>query len=400
MGWLDRFRKRPARADPNSSSPVYPSSNLPSDLERSFQDTPAVQRYRASRASTLDLPRAAPVPPAKGQRLLLGLIGLGVLLLVGVLVAGLAASSRHAARLTVAGQAQVQAERLAQAALASEAVPAALAGLKDSLAALKRHVGELREEPAAPVADLGGLLPNGLAEVLAPVEPLLGRVDKQAGVLLAQQAGAARAQDAARNVGRTGSELVLLAEALSVSRVQAGAPPQEVSTLGSVLALAQQISRSALEVAAGAAPQDTARRGAQDLETLRTALKQLADLDAARPAARRDPNLEDKIAGLVAKAEEVGSQFGALAGSAAALGATREARRQLLVDVEPLRRALEAVRQRIDDVGGFGHLHLGLLLAALVLALAGGVGLCCRDANPAFVHHAYRHDPEPKLAPC
>ena len=72
MGWLDRFRKRPAQADPTSSS-VYASSGLPSDIERSFQDTPAVQRYRASRPATLDLPRAAPAAPVKGQRVLLGL---------------------------------------------------------------------------------------------------------------------------------------------------------------------------------------------------------------------------------------------------------------------------------------------------------------------------------------
>jgi twitching motility protein PilJ len=375
MGWFDRFRKRPPAADSASSS-VYASSGLPSDIERSFQDTPAVQRYRASRPATLEMPRPAAPAPAKGQRLLLALIGLGVLLLVGVLVAGLAASERHAARLTVVGQAQVQAERLAQAAWMTEGGSgAAHAALKESLAGLTQHVGALRDEPAAPLADLGGLLPHGLTEVVAPVLPLLAGADKQVAVLLAQQGGAARAQDAARNVGRTGSELVLLAEALSVSRVQAGAPPQEVSALGTALALAQQISRAALEVAGGAAPQETARRGLQELDSLRAALKVLSDLDAARPAARRDPNLEDKLAGLLAKAQEVQGQFSALAGSAPALGATRDARRQLLAELEPLRRALEAVRIRIDDVGGFSHLHLGLLMAALVLTVAGGIGL-------------------------
>jgi twitching motility protein PilJ len=376
MRWLDRFRKRPATGEPTSSSPVYPSSGLPSDLERSFQDTPAVQRYRASRPAALEMPRAAPPAPVKGQKLLLGLIGLGVALLVGVLVAGLAASERHAARLAAVGQAQVQAERLARAAWMTDAGAGfAYAALKDSMAALSRHVGTLRDEPGAALADLGGLLPHGLTEVVAPALPILARADKQVAVLLAQQGGAARAQDATRNVGRTGAELVLLAEALSISRMQAGAAPQEVSALGTALTLAQQISRSALEVAGGAGAQEAAQRGLKDLGSLRAALKVVSELEAARPAARRDPNFADKLAGLGAKADEVESQFSALAGAATALSATREARRLLLAELEPMHRALEAVRARIDDAGGFTHVHLGLLMAALVLTVAGGVGL-------------------------
>jgi twitching motility protein PilJ len=376
MGWLDRFRRRPAKGDPTSSSPVYASSGLPSDLERSFQDTSTMQRYRASRPAALDLPRGAAPAPVKGQRLLLGLIALGVLLLVGVLVAGLAASERQAVRLAAVGQAQVATERLARAAAMTEGGSgAAQAALKDSLAALSRHVGTLRDEPAAALADLGGLLPHGLSGVIDPVLPLLARADKQVAVLLAQQAGAARAQDAARSIGRTGSDLVLLAEALNVSRVQAGAPPQEVSALGNVLTLAQKISRGALEVATGAAPQEAARGGLQDLDALRAALKVVSDLEAARPAARREPKLVDMLAGLSAKADEVQGQFSALAGSAAALETTRAARGQLAADLEPLRRGLEAVQARITETGGFTHLHLGLLMAALVLTVAGGVGL-------------------------
>jgi len=374
LGWLDRFRKRPAPPDPTSSSVAYPSSALPTDAEASFQDTPSVQRYRASRPAPPELPRA--VPPARGQRLLLGLIGLGVLLLVAVLVSGLAASGRHAARLSAVGQAQVQAERLAQAAWMTEAGSApAYASLRESLASLTRQVATLRDEPGAALADLGGLLPHGLSDVVAPVLPLLARADKQVAVLVSQQGAAARALGAATNVGRTGSELVLLAEALSVSRVQAGAPPQEVSALGTVLALSQQISRSALEVAGEAGAQGAAQRGLQAVGTLRAALQALAELESARPAARREANLPDKLAGLAAKVDEVESQFSALAGSAAALGATREARRLLLADLEPMRRALEAAQVRIDETGGFTHLHLGLLMAALVLTLAGGVGL-------------------------
>ncbi|MEN9420115.1 MAG: twitching motility protein PilJ [Pseudomonadota bacterium] len=375
MGWLDRFRKRPAPAEASSSTPTYPSSALPSEIERSFLDTPAMQRYRASRPVPSELPAAAP-PPARGQRLLLGLMAVGVVLLVAAVVATLAASSRHAARLVAVGGAQVQAERLAKAAWATEAdSAAAYAELKDSVAALSRHVGALRDEPQGGLADLGGLLPSGLGDEVAPVLPLLERTEKQAGVLLAQQAGAGRAQEAARSIGRTAAELVLLAEDLSVSRMQAGAAAAEVPALGTALALAQRVARSAVEVGGGAAAEPALQRGRQDVAALRAALKVLADQDAARPASQRTPSHTDKLAGFAAKAEEVERQFTALAGASAPLGAAREARRALLADHEPMRRTLAALQQRVDETGGFTHLHLGVLMAALALLAAGGVGL-------------------------
>jgi twitching motility protein PilJ len=375
MGWLDRFRKRPASAEAASSSPSFPSSGLPSEIERSFLDTPAMQRYRASRPAPPDLP-AVPAPSLRGQRLLLGLMAVGLVLLVAAVVAALAASSRHAARLVAVGGAQVQAERLAKAAWATEAGSApAYAELKESMAALGRHVGALRDEPRGGLADLGGLLPAGLEDGLAAVLPLLARTEKQAGVLLAQQAGAGRAQEAARSIGRSAAELVLLAEDLSVSRMQGGASAAEVPALGTALSLAQRVTRSAVEVGGGATGESALQRGQQDIAALRAALKVLADQDAARPAAQRNPSHTDKLAGLAAKAEEIERQFMALAGASAPLGATREARRALLADHEPMRRALDALQQRIDETGGFTHLHLGALLAALALLAAGGVGL-------------------------
>ncbi|MFZ4649609.1 MAG: methyl-accepting chemotaxis protein [Rubrivivax sp.] len=376
MGLLDRLRKR--RSDPATTSPPsFPSSGMPSDIERSFVDTSTMQRYRASRAPS-ELP-ALPPPTLKGQRWLLALIAIGVVLLVAAVLAGLAASERHATRLAAVGEAQMQAQRLAKAtALSTDGAASAYAEVRESAAALAASVGVLRDSPDGGLADLGGLLQSGLSAAVEPVMPLVARASKQALMLVSQQGGAGRAQDAARNVARTGGELVLLAEAASVSRMQVGAPPSEVSALGQVFSLAQRIAR----IAPDAAGAEAAQQGLKDLAQMRAVLKQLAEGDAARAGtARREApapapdRLLEKLAGIGAKADEVERQLTQLAEAAAPMAAAQQARRDLLTESEQLRRSLEAVQRRVVETGGFTNLHMGIIAAAVVLLLAGGAGL-------------------------
>ncbi len=327
----------------------------------------------ASAAASGALPLIGARPVAQQQRLLSGLLALGVIGLVALTIVAFMSAGSGSIRVGASGQALMQSQRLAKSvsqALIGSAQ--AFPEVRDSSESLARNVRGLH---------VGGdgisAAPASVQAALEPVLPLVDRAAKNAATVLAQQKVLTQAGETLRAINRQSSDLLDIAETVSSLKLQQEATPAELAAAGQLVMLTQRIGKSANEflTTEGVSPEAVFLLG-KDLNTFRDIGRGLADGSSAlRLPGSRDPQVRERLDALMSLYEETRAQAGVILGSLQGLTAAREAQASIIADSEPLRQGLEAVQERLAGESGLGGVMTVFLLLSAVLVVVGGGGL-------------------------
>jgi twitching motility protein PilJ len=369
------MRLGPGTLLPDSALPREDSSIIseaaPSELSADFGESRLAADFEEAAAS--GLPLIGHWASARQQRLLLALFGVGLVVLILVAVAALTSTGRSALQVAAAGQAQLQSQRLAKSvSLALLGSAPAFAEVKDSADALARNVRGL-----ASGSDELPAVPGALQEQVQELLPMVERAEKSAGTVLAQQKTLTQVGQSLRNINRQSGDLLELAESISAAKLQQGALAAEVSAIGHLVMLTQRIARSAAEfqAAEGVGPEAVFQLG-KDLDTFKETAQGLLDGNAElRLSGTRDPQQRERLQELIKQYEETRGQAGVILGNVQGLVAARDANATIVNDSEPLRRELDQLQQAVAEAGGVGPWSLLAALLAVLLMLAGGLGL-------------------------
>ncbi len=342
------------------------------------------------------LPLIGQRPLEQQQRILGGMLGLGLLLLVLTTVLALNAANRNAAQVGAVGHAQMQSQRLAKAMSQAMVgnVPA-FGEVSESANVLAANVRALRNgtDRLAPA-------PSAAQESLAPLVPLVDRAEKSAATMLAQQKTLTQVSESLRGVNRRAAQLLETSDQVNQLKVAQGATPAEMSAIGQLGTLTQRIGKSANEFLTleGASPEAVFQLG-KDLNNFRDLANALLDGGGElKLPGTRDGATRDKLQLLLKQYEETRAQSSAILGNLQGLVSAREAQTSVVQDSEPLRKGLESVQESLGRAGGFhaGHL-LAMLLSALMI-LAAGWGLLqlyvADQAQRARMADVQRHEAE------
>ncbi|MCA0240318.1 MAG: methyl-accepting chemotaxis protein [Proteobacteria bacterium] len=405
MSFLDKITGSPRKADPRASSfddeqtPPHavnpmeetirlgPGSVLPESLNTRGDSSIISEAAPSELAGEFGETRVAgdledgasglPIiggwPAARQQRLLFILFFVGFVLLVMIAAAALVSSSRSATQVAAAGQAQTQSQRLAKSV--SQALvgsTAAFGEVKDSAEVLARNVRSLAtgegEVPAAPGA---------LQEDVAKLLPMVDRAEKSAAVVLAQQKTLTQVGQSLKAINRQSVDLLELAETVSSLKLQQGASAAEVSAVGQLVMLTQRIGKSANEFQTmeGVSPEAVFQLG-KDLNSF----KEIADgllsgNSELRLPGTRDGAVRERLQQLIKQYDETRGQATAILANLQGMVAARSAQNVIVSDSEPLRRELSALQTALSKAGEFGALSMIGTLLAVLLMLAGGLGL-------------------------
>jgi twitching motility protein PilJ len=318
------------------------------------------------------LPLIGDQPVATQQRVLGGVVLLGLLLLVLATVLALASASRNAVQVGATGQALMQSQRLAKAvsqALVGNA--AAFTEVKEAAGVLAANSRQLHEGgPDLPAV-------SGTAQTeLEAVLPLVDRAEKNVNLVLGQQNALVQVGKALRGLNAQAAELLESAEAIQALKLQQGASPAELTQSGRLVMLTQRIGKSANEfLTSEGASNDAVFLLGKDLASFREIVDGLANgsTELRLPAAK-DGELRQALANLGKQFEQTRAQAGAMLGNLQGLVSAREAHSAVLADSEPLRKGLQGVLDQLTEQGGFQISHGLTMLLALALVAAGGWG--------------------------
>jgi twitching motility protein PilJ len=343
-------------------------SELPEFSETRIQDA----EHRLAAVGT-GLPLIGKRPVVEQQRILLALVGIGLIGLILMTVLSLLSANRGAAQVAASGQALMQSQRLAKSvsqALIGSA--AAFPEVKESAEVLVRNVRGLHTGEGDVAA-----APSGVQEVIEPLLPLIDRAEKNAATVLGQQKILTEVGQALRTINRQSSELLETAETVASLKQQQDATTAELSAVGQLVMLTQRIGKSANEFLTmeGVSPEAVFLLG-KDLNTFRELAQGLNDGNPElRLPGTKDAQTKQRLATLMKQYEETRAQASSILGNLQGLVSAREAQSSIVADSEPLRKGLETVQERLGRVTGFGGLSLLLLLAAAAMLLMGGTGL-------------------------
>jgi twitching motility protein PilJ len=141
------------------------------------------------------------------QRILVVLVGLGLLGLIALTIFSIASAGRGAAQVAASGQALMQSQRLAKSvtqALIGSAQ--AFPEMRESAEVLARNVRGLKTGEGSIAA-----APDSVQSVLEPVLPLVDRAEKNANTVLAQQAVLTQVGQSLRTINRQSADLLEIA---------------------------------------------------------------------------------------------------------------------------------------------------------------------------------------------
>ena len=413
MSFIDRLKGRGTREpragmhDAEDSSIVGPYTGSEDDGRDTVQDhllgttisvpdaiiseaSPSVLSSMAGRRGPAPTgPAARPPQPGSGarlplighwgsdrqQRLLGGVLAVGVLGLVLASALTVRSASGSAAQVGATGQALMQSQRLAKSVLqALTGRPEAFVEVRDAVAVLSADVRGLH----------GGRPETGLQplplSVRSQIEPLLGLVEKterNAATVLAQEKLLTQVAQALKAINRQSGALLDTAEAIAAAKVQQDGLPNDVSAAGRLVMLTQRIGKSANEALTldGVSPEALFLLG-KDLNTFRDIARGLLDGNAdLRLTATRDPTLRTRLDSLLKAHEDLRVQAGAILANLQGLVSAREAQTAIIYDAESLRRGLEQVQSEVSSAGGLGWFNVALLGVSLLLGAVGGFGL-------------------------
>ncbi|TXC65412.1 methyl-accepting chemotaxis protein [Piscinibacter aquaticus] len=342
------------------------------------------------------LPVIGARPLGEQQRILGGLVLLGVIGVVATTIISLNAATRGSAQVGGTGQALMQSQRLAKSV--SQALigsPQAFPEVRESSDVLARTVRELKTGEGTLAA-----APAAVQELLDPMIPLVDRAEKNANTVIAQQKILTQVGQALRTINRQSSDLLEIAETISSLKLQQEASPAELSAVGQLVMLTQRIGKSANEFLTmeGVSPEAVFLLG-KDLNSFREIAQGTADGNPElRLPGTKDPQTKERLVALLKQYEETRTQASAILGNLQGTVSAREAQAQIITDSEPLRKGLEAVQEALSKQTGFGFGSFLALIVFAALIIAGGLGflrLYVRDrAQRAQLAEAQRLEAE------
>ena len=310
---------------------------------------------------------------AQHQRLLSILLGLALLALVITGFWTVSRTDKGARQVGAIGQSLMQSQRLAKSV--SQALvgsPEAFGEVKESAAALTANVRGLQDGN-----ELVPALGDAYSDELGKIGPLAQRAEKNAGVVMAQQQILTQVGAALRAVSRQSTELLEVAETGSSLKLQQNAAATELSAAGQLVMLTQRIGKSANEFLTieGVSPEAVFLLG-KDLNTFKEIAEGLLNgSQDLRLSAARDQQTRERLAELLKLYEETRSQAGGVLGNLQGLVAAREAQTAIVADSEPLRKALEALQDKLSGASGLGFASLLMLVIPAGLVILSAAGL-------------------------
>ncbi len=338
-----------------------------------FGDTRVQAEDAAAAGAGAGLPVIGHRPARDQQRILVGMIGAGMLGLLITTFVTLYAANQGAAQVGASGQALMQSQRLAKSvsqALIGSAQ--AFPEMRDSVEVLTRSVrglktgeGTLAQAPAA------------VQELLDPLLPLVDRAEKNANVMIAQQKTLTQVGGALRTINRQSSDMLDTAETIASLKLQNEAPANELAAAGQLVMLTQRIGKSANEFLTmeGVSPEAVFLLG-KDLNSFRDLARALSDGNPdLRLAATRDAQTRERLKALLDQYEQTRVEAGAILGNLQGLIAAREAQAAVIADSEPLRTGLESVQTALSAETGFTGGKLFLLIVFVLVVALGAWGL-------------------------
>ena len=350
------------------------SEAAPSEMSDGFSETrldgPATDGAVAAGSA---LPLIGRLALGTQQRVLGGLLFIGLLGLLVVTIGALTSADRGASQVAATGDVLMQSQRLAKSvsqALIGNA--AAFAEVKESGGVMATASRGLREGN-----EMVSAAPPSVQPLLEPLMPLVDRAEKNTGTVLAQQTTLTHVSQALRAINRQSSELLDIAESVSALKLQQDASPGELSAVGQLVMLTQRIGKSANEflTVEGVSPEAVFLLG-KDLNSFREIAQGLLDGNAElRLPGTRDAATRDRLQALLKQFEDTRTQAGSILGNLQGLVAAREAQAAIVADSEPLRVGFQGVQTQLQSRTGLGVFNIVVILVSVLLALAGIAGL-------------------------
>ncbi len=347
------------------------SEAAPSELQGDFGESRTPGSDGA--APVAGLPLIGQWPAAEQQRVLGGVLFLGLVGLVAVTVASLNAANQGASQVAATGEALMQSQRLAKSvSLALVGNTAAFAEVKESASVLADTTRGLQTGN-----DTISAAPGAVQEALEPMMPLVDKAEKNANTVLAQQKTLTDVSQALRSINRQSADLLEIAETVSSLKLQQDATPAELSAVGQVVMLTQRIGKSANEflTVEGVSPEAVFLLG-KDLNSFRELAQGLLDGNPElRLSAARDGATREQLQTLLKEYETTRAQASGILGNLQGLVAAREAQATIVADSEPLRKGLQEVQAQLQARSGLSTANVLLIIGSVLLALIGIAGL-------------------------
>ncbi len=334
-----------------------------SEMAGDFSETRMQDPAAGAPAKGAALPLIGHLRPQQQQRVLFGMVGLGLLGLAMSTVLALNSATRSSEQVGSIGQALMESQRLAKSvSQAMIGTPAAFPEVRESAEVLSRNVRALAAGDGS-----GPGLPAAVQQAVDPLLPLVERADKNAAVVLAQQKALTEVGQSLRAINKQTGELLDTAETVTSLKLQQGASAAELATMGQLVMLTQRIGKSSSEFITleGVNPEAVYLLG-RDLKTFR----ELAEGVNAGSAQARE-----RMAALLQQHEAAQAQSNAILANLKGLVAARDAQGVILADSEPLRQGLQTLQQQLASTGGLTGLHISVMLVSALLLVAGGAGI-------------------------
>jgi twitching motility protein PilJ len=318
------------------------------------------------------LPLIGHRPVAAQQRLLGGLVVIGLVGLVAATVLALTAANRNATQVGATGQALMQSQRLAKAvSQAMGGTANSFAEIEEASTVLAANTRQLKDGGPAVAA-----APAGAQPLLESMMPLVDRAEKNAKVILVQQKTLIQVGQALKTINTQANALLESAETVSAMKLQQGAAPAELAQAGQLVMLTQRIGKSANEfVTQDGVSSEAVFMLGKDLNSFREITEGLTDGNPElRLPGTKDGATRERLQALLKQYEQTRTQASAILGNLQGLVSARDAQVAVVSDSEPLRKGLQQVQDVLADEGGFRLAHGLAMLASLALVIAGGWG--------------------------
>lgn len=309
------------------------------------------------------------------QKILASLLVLALIVLAAVTFFALNQAERVAQEVSATGQSLMQSQRLAKSvsqALVGSAQ--AFPDVRESSDVLAKTVRGLKSgDDSLRLAPVDA----ALQEDVQKITPLMERAEKNARIVLDQQAILTQVGTALRTINRQSSDLLEIAETVSSLKLQQNAASAEISASGQLVMLTQRIGKSANEFLTmeGVSPEAVFLLG-KDLNSFKEIAQGLLEgSPELRLSAAKDPQTRERLQALLALYEQTRVQAGAILGNLQGLVSAREAQSSIIADSEPLRRSLEDLQGKLSAQTGLSASSLTVLILAAAIALICAAGL-------------------------
>ncbi|HQS30755.1 methyl-accepting chemotaxis protein [Polaromonas sp.] len=309
------------------------------------------------------------------QKILASLLVLALIVLAAVTFFALNQAERVAQEVSATGQSLMQSQRLAKSvsqALVGSAQ--AFPDVRESSDVLAKTVRGLKSgDDSLRLAPVDA----ALQEDVQKITPLMERAEKNARIVMDQQAILTQVGTALRTINRQSSDLLEIAETVSSLKLQQNAASAEISASGQLVMLTQRIGKSANEFLTmeGVSPEAVFLLG-KDLNSFKEIAQGLLEgSPELRLSAAKDPQTRERLQALLGLYEQTRVQAGAILGNLQGLVSAREAQSSIIADSEPLRRNLEDLQGKLSAQTGLSASSLVVLILAAAIALICAAGL-------------------------